>query len=47
MTKRAIQAMIMKYAKSFGKPFLTVHKLRHSLPPIITCKMIFTKRRNN
>lgn len=30
MTKRAIQAMIMKYAKSFGKPYLTVHKLRHS-----------------
>lgn len=30
MTKRAIQAMIMKYAKQFGKPYLTVHKLRHS-----------------
>lgn len=30
MTKRAIQAMIMKYAKRFGKPYLTVHKLRHS-----------------
>ncbi|MFI2855820.1 tyrosine recombinase XerS [Paenibacillus sp. JSM ZJ436] len=30
MTKRAIQAMIIKYAKRFGKPFLTVHKLRHS-----------------
>lgn len=30
MTKRAIQAMIMKYAKCFGKPYLTVHKLRHS-----------------
>ncbi|WP_211750310.1 tyrosine recombinase XerS [Paenibacillus sp. Marseille-Q4541] len=30
MTKRAIQAMIIKYAKGFGKPYLTVHKLRHS-----------------
>ncbi|WP_310550447.1 tyrosine recombinase XerS [Paenibacillus glufosinatiresistens] len=30
MTKRAIQEMIIKYAKRFGKPFLTVHKLRHS-----------------
>lgn len=30
MTKRAIQAMILKYAKRFGKPYLTVHKLRHS-----------------
>jgi len=30
MTKRAMQAMIIKYAKRFGKPFLTVHKLRHS-----------------
>lgn len=30
MTKRAIQAMIIKYAKRFGKPYLTVHKLRHS-----------------
>ncbi|MGG1880566.1 tyrosine recombinase XerS [Paenibacillus cisolokensis] len=30
MTKRAIQAMIIKYAKRFGKPALTVHKLRHS-----------------
>ncbi|AJS58396.1 tyrosine recombinase XerS [Paenibacillus sp. IHBB 10380] len=30
MTKRAIQAMIIKYAQRFGKPFLTVHKLRHS-----------------
>ncbi|MDR0267582.1 tyrosine recombinase XerS [Paenibacillus sp.] len=30
MTKRAIQAMIIKYAKHFGKPHLTVHKLRHS-----------------
>lgn len=30
MTKRAIQAMIIKYASRFGKPFLTVHKLRHS-----------------
>ncbi|KJD43600.1 tyrosine recombinase XerS [Paenibacillus terrae] len=30
MTKRAIQNMIIKYAEGFGKPFLTVHKLRHS-----------------
>jgi site-specific recombinase XerD len=30
MTKRAIQAMVIKYAKRFGKPFLSVHKLRHS-----------------
>ncbi|AHV97667.1 tyrosine recombinase XerS [Paenibacillus sabinae] len=30
MTKRAIQVMIIKYAKRFGKPYLTVHKLRHS-----------------
>ncbi|WP_438350887.1 tyrosine recombinase XerS [Paenibacillus sp. FA6] len=30
MTKRAVQAMIIKYATRFGKPFLTVHKLRHS-----------------
>ncbi|AOZ91056.1 tyrosine recombinase XerS [Paenibacillus crassostreae] len=30
MTKRAVQAMIIKYASRFGKPFLTVHKLRHS-----------------
>ncbi|MNJ49133.1 Tyrosine recombinase XerS [compost metagenome] len=30
MSKRAIQAMIIKYAKRFGKPYLTVHKLRHS-----------------
>ncbi|GAB6990021.1 tyrosine recombinase XerS [Paenibacillus pini] len=30
MTKRAIQAMIIKYATRFGKPYLTVHKLRHS-----------------
>lgn len=30
MTKRAIQEMVVKYAKRFGKPFLTVHKLRHS-----------------
>lgn len=30
MTKRAIQAMVIKYAKRFGKPYLTVHKLRHS-----------------
>jgi len=30
MTKRAIQEMVMKYAKRFGKPYLSVHKLRHS-----------------
>lgn len=30
MTKRAIQAMVEKYAQRFGKPYLTVHKLRHS-----------------
>lgn len=30
MTKRAIQQMVIKYAKRFGKPYLTVHKLRHS-----------------
>lgn len=30
MTKRAIQEMVIKYAKRFGKPNLTVHKLRHS-----------------
>ncbi|NBI27482.1 tyrosine recombinase XerS [Chengkuizengella marina] len=30
MSKRAIQEMVIKYAKKFGKPYLTVHKLRHS-----------------
>jgi integrase len=30
MTKRAIQAMVEKYAKAFEKPSLTVHKLRHT-----------------
>ncbi|SDC54335.1 Site-specific recombinase XerD [Paenibacillus sp. UNCCL117] len=30
MTKRAIQEMVVKYAKRFGKPYLSVHKLRHS-----------------
>ncbi|MEO3945002.1 tyrosine recombinase XerS [Gorillibacterium sp. CAU 1737] len=30
MTRRAIQEMVIKYAKRFGKPYLTVHKLRHS-----------------
>ncbi|MFD2669988.1 tyrosine recombinase XerS [Marinicrinis sediminis] len=30
MSKRAIQQMVSKYAKAFGKPHLTVHKLRHS-----------------
>lgn len=30
MSKRAIQELVIKYAKRFGKPTLTVHKLRHS-----------------
>lgn len=30
LTNRAIQSMVEKYAKSFGRPYLTVHKLRHS-----------------
>jgi site-specific recombinase XerD len=30
MTKRAIQQMVIKYARAFGKPYLSVHKLRHS-----------------
>jgi site-specific recombinase XerD len=30
MSKRAIQQMVSKYASAFGKPMLTVHKLRHS-----------------
>jgi site-specific recombinase XerD len=30
MTKRAIQEFVLKYAKRFGKPYLSVHKLRHS-----------------
>ncbi|MGZ9584214.1 tyrosine recombinase XerS [Paenibacillus marinisediminis] len=30
MTKRAMQQMIIKYAKHYGKPALTIHKLRHS-----------------
>ncbi|WNQ13929.1 tyrosine recombinase XerS [Paenibacillus aurantius] len=30
MTKRAIQEMVIKYAKRFGKPYLRVHMLRHS-----------------
>jgi site-specific recombinase XerD len=30
MSKRAIQAMVLKYAQVFGKPHLSVHKLRHS-----------------
>lgn len=30
MSKRAIQQMVSKYAATFGKPMLTVHKLRHS-----------------
>ncbi|WP_028593708.1 tyrosine recombinase XerS [Paenibacillus assamensis] len=30
MSKRAMQQMILKYAKLFGKPALTIHKLRHS-----------------
>lgn len=31
MTKRAMQLMIEKYAKAFGKPMLSAHKLRHSM----------------
>jgi len=30
ISKRAIQQMVGKYAKAFGKPLLSVHKLRHS-----------------
>jgi len=30
MSKRAIQELVIKYAKRFGKPYLSVHKLRHS-----------------
>jgi len=30
MSKRAIQQMVSKYAAAFGKPMLSVHKLRHS-----------------
>lgn len=30
MTARAVEKMIEKYAKAYGKPSLTVHKLRHS-----------------
>jgi site-specific recombinase XerD len=30
MTKRAVQEMVIKYARRFGKPYLSVHKLRHS-----------------
>lgn len=30
MAPRSIQAMIEKYAKAYGKPGITVHKLRHS-----------------
>lgn len=30
MTKRAIQEMVIKYARRYGKPALSVHKLRHS-----------------
>ncbi|MBP1931147.1 tyrosine recombinase XerS [Ammoniphilus resinae] len=30
MTTRAVQQIIKKYAKAFGKPLLSVHKLRHS-----------------
>jgi site-specific recombinase XerD len=30
MSKRAILQMVSKYATAFGKPLLTVHKLRHS-----------------
>lgn len=30
MTKRAMQLMIQKYAKAFGKPHLSAHDLRHT-----------------
>lgn len=30
MTKRAIQETVIKCATGFGKPYLSVHKLRHS-----------------
>ncbi|GAA0372635.1 tyrosine recombinase XerS [Bacillus horti] len=30
MSKRAVQQLVIKYAQAFGKPQLTVHKLRHS-----------------
>jgi site-specific recombinase XerD len=30
MTVRAVQQMVKKYGKAFGKPLLSVHKLRHS-----------------
>ncbi|WP_425593723.1 tyrosine-type recombinase/integrase [Cytobacillus gottheilii] len=30
LSARAIEKMIEKYAKGFGKPSLSVHKLRHS-----------------
>ncbi len=30
MSKRAMQQMVTKYATAFGKPYLTIHKLRHS-----------------
>jgi site-specific recombinase XerD len=30
LSARAIEKMIEKYAKAFGKPSLSVHKLRHS-----------------
>jgi len=30
LTPRAIEKMVEKYAKAFGKPALSVHKLRHS-----------------
>ncbi|WP_322099589.1 hypothetical protein [Gottfriedia endophytica] len=30
LTERAIEKMVEKYAISFGKPALSVHKLRHS-----------------
>ncbi len=47
MTKRAIQEMVIKYAKRFGKPYLSVHKLRHSFATDYYCAMIFTKPRNS
>lgn len=30
MSKRAMQQLVSKYSAAFGKPMLTVHKLRHS-----------------
>jgi integrase len=30
LSKRALQNLVEKYATTFGKPYLTVHKLRHT-----------------